>query len=97
MDNHRVKEALEKNMEEFKDNLNRQGYSLEACAVMVGQHKNDSDGTRQQFTSAWEQLSVNGVGASNRLAAAGDPGESLRQIAALHSARWPESSISVFA
>ncbi len=94
MDNHRVKEALEKNMEEFKDNLSRQGYSLEACAVMVDQRKNDSGGARQQFESAWEQLSLNG--AANRPGAAG-PGESLRQIALLHSVRWPESSISVFA
>jgi len=97
MDNHRVKEALEKNMEEFKDNLNRQGYSLEACAVMVDQRKNDSGGARQQFESAWEQLSVDGAANRPGAAGVGGPGESLRQIASLHSSRWPESSISVFA
>ncbi len=94
MDNHKVKEALEKNMEEFKDNLNRQGYNLEACAVLIDQQHKDSDGTRQQFEAAWEQLSVNS--SNNRQADGGGLAESIKQISSLRSNRWPESSISVF-
>jgi len=94
MDNHKVKESLEKNMEEFKDNLNRQGYNLETCAVLINQQHKDSDGTRQQFEAAWEQLSVNG--SNNRKADGGGLAESIKQIAALRSNRWPESNISVF-
>jgi flagellar hook-length control protein FliK len=94
MDNHKVKEALEKNMEEFKENLNRQGYNLEACAVMVDQQHKDSDGTRQQFEAAWEQMNIDD-GVARKIEAS-PLEESMRQLASLRSERWPESSISVF-
>lgn len=54
MENSRVKEALESNMQDFKDNLNKQGFSLQECFVSVDQ--NNSDEARQRFEEAWERL-----------------------------------------
>ena len=58
MENQKVKEAMESNMEEFKDNLERRGFSLGAMSVSVGQqhHSNDSG---QRFVAAWEQIKAN--------------------------------------
>lgn len=58
MENQKVKEAMESNMEEFKDNLERRGFSLGAMSVSVGQqnHSNDSG---QRFAAAWEQIKSN--------------------------------------
>ena len=96
MDNHKVKQALEKNMNEFKENLNRQGYSLEACAVMVDHHQNNSDDTKQRFESAWEDMmAVKGTLAGNN-ANGGEVLASLTQASGLHSGRWADSSISLF-
>nr|MBF0221355.1 flagellar hook-length control protein FliK [Desulfobulbaceae bacterium] len=55
MQNSRVKEALESTMQDFKDNLNRQGFSLQDCFVSVDQ-QNNSDDARQRFEEAWERL-----------------------------------------
>jgi len=58
MENQKVKEAMESNMEEFKDNLERRGFSLGEMSVSVGQqnHSNDSG---QRFVAAWEQIKAN--------------------------------------
>ncbi len=93
MDNHRVKETLEKNMEEFKQNLNQQGYNLESCMVMVDQHNNSED-SRQRFESAWEQLSLDkgrqGGGESAALETPAPPSRAF-----LLAGRWSDSQISV--
>lgn len=54
MENSKVKEALESNMQEFRDNLERKGFSLEGCAVSVGQ--DDADEKRRLFEMAWEKM-----------------------------------------
>ena len=54
MENPKVKEALESNMQEFKDNLERQGYALEGIAVSVDQGDGDDPGER--FETAWSEL-----------------------------------------
>lgn len=97
MDNHKVKHALEKNMSEFKDNLTRQGYSLEACAVMVGQQQNNSDDTKQRFESAWEDMmAAKNASPDGNNTKTGEILASLLQGPGLSSNRWPDSSISFF-
>ncbi|HFQ80588.1 MAG TPA: flagellar hook-length control protein FliK [Desulfobacterales bacterium] len=93
MDNHRVKETLEKNMDEFKQNLNQQGYNLESCMVMVDQHNNSED-SRQRFESAWEQLSLDKGRKGGGKAAALETSASLSR-ALLRADRWADSRISV--
>jgi flagellar hook-length control protein FliK len=52
MDNTRVKELLESHMQEFRDNMVQQGFTLGECSVSVGQH--DDDGAAwQRFEQAW--------------------------------------------
>ncbi|VAW41747.1 hypothetical protein MNBD_DELTA03-983 [hydrothermal vent metagenome] len=93
MDNHRVKETLEKNMDEFKQNLNQQGYNLESCMVMVDQHNNSED-SRQRFESAWEQLGLDKGRKGGGKAAALETSASLSK-ALLRADRWADSQISV--
>jgi len=93
MDNHRVKEALEKNMEEFKQNLNQQGYNLESCMVMVDQHNNSED-SRQRFESAWERLNLDKGRQGGGKAAALETSTSLSR-SLLRTDRWSDSQISV--
>ncbi len=93
MDNHRVKETLEKNMDEFKQNLNQQGYNLESCMVMVDQHNNSED-SRQRFESAWEQLRLDkGRQGGGETAALETSAASSRAF--LRASRWSDSQISV--
>ena|GEM_PF-6378229 len=58
MENHKVKEAMESNMGEFKENLERRGFSLGEMSVSVG-GQNHSDDSRQRFVAAWEQMQAN--------------------------------------
>ncbi len=51
MENPKVKELLESNMQEFKDNMAQRGFSLQECFVSVDQ-ENDSDMYREQFELA---------------------------------------------
>ncbi len=93
MDNHRVKETLEKNMNEFKQNLNQQGYNLESCMVMVDQHNNSED-SRQRFESAWEQLNLDkGRKGGGKAAALETSVASSRAF--LRADRWSDSQISL--
>jgi len=50
MENARVKEMLESNMEEFKQSMNQRGFSLGECSVSVGQQ--DSGERWQRFEMA---------------------------------------------
>ncbi|MFW8600934.1 flagellar hook-length control protein FliK [Desulfobacterota bacterium M19] len=93
MDNHRVKETLEKNMDEFKQNLNQQGYNLESCMVMVDQHNNSED-SRQRFESAWEQLNLDKGRRGGGKTVALETSTSLSR-ALLRAERWSDSQISV--
>ncbi|MDD5758079.1 MAG: flagellar hook-length control protein FliK [Desulfobulbaceae bacterium] len=55
MENQKVKEAMESNMEEFKDNLERRGFSLGSMSVSVDQQNQSSD-SGQRFAAAWEKI-----------------------------------------
>ena len=55
MENHKVKEAMESNMGDFKDNLERRGFSLQSMSVSVGQQDRGND-SGQRFVTAWEQM-----------------------------------------
>jgi hypothetical protein len=57
MENQKVKEAMESSMGEFKDNLERRGFSLGAIAVSVDQQQHQNDGGKR-FMAAWEQMQV---------------------------------------
>ncbi len=57
MENSKVKEIMENNMNEFRDNLERQGFSLEECMVSVDQ-QDDGRESWQEFTKAWQDLSA---------------------------------------
>ncbi|MBI5559365.1 MAG: flagellar hook-length control protein FliK [Deltaproteobacteria bacterium] len=51
MENSKVKEMLESNMEEFKDSMNQKGFNLGECSVSVGQG-NDGSERWQRFELA---------------------------------------------
>ena len=55
MENHRVKETLESNMQQFQDNLARQGFNLQGCEVSVNQQQDDANGAWQFFEQARQQ------------------------------------------
>lgn len=60
MENPKVKQALESNMQQFQDNLERQGYFLGGLAVSVDQN---NDGGRQgEFESSWREMRAQGAG-----------------------------------
>lgn len=90
MENSRVKEALESNMSDFKDNLNRQGFSLQECFVSVDQ--NDSENARQRFEEAWERM----VGQSGYEKDQGLPHEIVGLVGDRVMASHPGSTISLF-
>ncbi|MFC1513055.1 flagellar hook-length control protein FliK [Thermodesulfobacteriota bacterium] len=52
MENHRVKETLESNMQQFQDNLAKQGFTLQGCEVSVGQQQEDANAAWQNFEQA---------------------------------------------
>ncbi len=58
MENQKVKEAMESNMGDFKDNLERRGFSLQSMSVSVGQQDQGKD-SGQRFVAAWEQIVAN--------------------------------------
>jgi len=43
MENSRVKQALENNMQQFRDNLEQRGFVLQQCFVSVGDHNSPQD------------------------------------------------------
>ncbi len=49
MENSRVKEMLESNMEDFKDSMNQRGFNLGECSVSVGQ---------QSTGNAWQEFEM---------------------------------------
>ncbi len=55
MENQKVKEAMESSMGEFKDNLERRGFSLGNMSVSVDQQQHQNDGGKR-FMAAWEQM-----------------------------------------
>ena len=73
MENHRVKAALESNMQQFPDNLSRHGFSLQGWQVSVGQQQEDPNAA-WQFHEQARQL---GQGRSNRETLADLPTDSM--------------------
>jgi len=57
MENTRVKEILERNMEEFKENMARQGFVLGQCQVSVNDRGSES---WQRFQAAWREEGLAG-------------------------------------
>lgn len=58
MENQKVKEAMEANLGDFKDNLERRGFTLGEMSVSVDQHNHSSD-DQQQFAKAWSEMIEN--------------------------------------
>lgn len=52
MENAKVKDIMEGNMDQFRDNLEKQGFVLEECMVSVGQ--DDADDAWRQFEFTWK-------------------------------------------
>lgn len=59
MENSRVKEMLESNMDDFKDSMNRQGFTLGECSVSVGYQGNENNDLRQHFVMNYEGMAGN--------------------------------------
>ncbi len=74
MENHRVKETLESNMQQFQDNLAKQGFNLQGCEVSVGQQQEDPSAAWQSFEQNRQQQ---GQGAGGRETLADLPAESM--------------------
>ena len=90
MENQKVKEAMESNMEEFKDNLERRGYSLGAMSVSVGQQDHSSD-SGHRFVAAWEQIKANQGRESSAV-----PGASSLEFIRNDQATLKQGGISLF-
>lgn len=60
MENSRVKQTLESNMQQFQDNLAKQGFVLNGCQVSVGQQQ-DSGSAWQSFEQARQQMGRGGA------------------------------------
>jgi flagellar hook-length control protein FliK len=54
MENSRVKDVLESSLGQFRENLERQGFTLGECMVSVNQ-RDDTGETWQRFMMAWKQ------------------------------------------
>ncbi len=54
MENSKVKDILESNMDQFRNNLEKQGFVLEECMVSVGQQQDDTADSWRQFEFAWK-------------------------------------------
>lgn len=91
MENQKVKEALESNMGEFKDNLERRGFSLGAMSVSVDQQQNHHDGGRR-FVAAWEQMQASQQGEERR----GSSPLGATPLSANRTTRTPQGGISLF-
>ena len=62
MESTRVKEILEKNMDMFRENLERRGFNIGECMVNLDQNsREDSAETWQRFASAWSNQQGNMV------------------------------------
>ncbi|MGV1099431.1 flagellar hook-length control protein FliK [Thiovibrio sp. JS02] len=57
MENSKVKEVLEKNMEQFKENMEKQGFVLGECMVSVN-NQNEGNEAWQQFQASWREQGV---------------------------------------
>lgn|GEM_PF-5747395 len=90
MENSHVKEALESHMQDFKDNLQKQGFSLQQCFVSVDQ--NNSDNARQRFEEAWERL-VSQTGYEKE---SGQPGDVMAMVGERHIRMSQGGTISLF-
>ena len=55
MENSRVKEVLEKNMEMFQQNLEQQGFTLEECMVSVNQQHDGNTEAWREFVQGWQE------------------------------------------
>ena len=91
MENHKVKETLESNMQQFQDNLAKQGFNLQGCEVSVGQQEEDRSAAWQSFEQNRQQQ---GQGKSGRETLADLPGESM-YIRPIHDT-GREGGISLF-
>lgn len=60
MENQKVKEAMEANMGDFKDNLERRGFTLGEMSVSVDQHNHSAE-DQKQFARAWAEMIENQV------------------------------------
>ena len=90
MENSRVKETLESNMQQFQDNLAKQGFTLQGCQVSVGQQQEDPNAAWQFFEQARQQ----GQGKSGRDSLADVPLDSM-YIRPIHDT-GREGGISLF-
>ncbi len=68
MENSRVKQTLESNMQQFQDNLAKQGFVLNGCQVSVGQQQQDPGSAWQFFEQARQQLGLGDGGRRETLA-----------------------------
>lgn len=55
MENSRVKEVLEKNMDMFQQNLEQQGLTLEECMVSVNQQHDGNTEAWREFVQGWQE------------------------------------------
>ncbi len=55
MENSRVKEVLEKNMDMFQQNLEQQGFTLEECMVSVNQQHDGNTEAWREFVQGWQE------------------------------------------
>ncbi len=92
MENQKVKEALESGMNNFRDNLERRGFSLGSMSVSVGQDNGQGD-SGQRFAAAWERSLSSGP-ANDNLTAQASAAAELAAAQALSSP--PGNSISLF-
>ncbi|MDA8159585.1 MAG: flagellar hook-length control protein FliK [Desulfobacteraceae bacterium] len=92
MENQKVKEALESGMNNFKDNLERRGFSLGSMSVSVGQDNGQGD-SGQRFAEAWERSLSSGP-ANDNLTTPASVAAELAATQALNSP--PGNSISLF-
>lgn len=60
MENSRVKEVLEKNMEMFQQNLEQQGFTLEECMVSVNQQHDGNAEAWREFVQDWQERRPDG-------------------------------------
>lgn len=91
MENVRVKEVLERNMEEFKENMERQGFILGKCMVSVNDRREGGEAW-QQFQAAWQEQ---GRGERRRLTLADLADDVLYQTARRGNSR--ENGVDLFA
>ena len=60
MENHKVKQVFESNMQEFKDSMEDQGFVIEECMVSVSQEDKSNDAW-QQFEASWKENGASAI------------------------------------